>query len=209
MADPRNPTGIGQDQWVEQVDDRKDQYTGWTAPARRFLDQLTPGKQLLLVVVAATIYPFLVRGSDVRIGIGVLILAMLALGLNVVVGWAGLLDLGYIAFYGFGAYFYAIVASEQLPAHWPTWVAIPVIVVFPSANNATTARVCTTSGISFIWMVIPLKGFPKTVIFSPERCTSQPICSRAFGKWMSPWTLSGLRLVTDTSPPVTAAAAKK
>lgn len=128
MAHPTNPTGIGQDQWVEQADDRKDKYTGWTAPARRFLDQLTPGKQFLLVMVAATIYPFLVRGSDVRIGIGVLILAMLGLGLNVVVGWAGLLDLGYIAFYGFGAYFYAIVASEQLPAHWPTWVAIPIIV---------------------------------------------------------------------------------
>jgi branched-chain amino acid transport system permease protein len=54
---------------------------------------------------------------------------MVALGLNVVVGWAGLLDLGYVAFYGFGAYFYAIVASEQLPAHWPTWIAIPIIVV--------------------------------------------------------------------------------
>ena len=40
---------------------------------------------------------------------------------------AGLLDLGFVAFYGFGAYFYAIVASDQLPAHWPTWIAIPVI----------------------------------------------------------------------------------
>ena len=129
MADSKNPIGIGQDQWVEQADERRDQYTGWSAPARRFFDRLAPGHRFGIVVAVAAVYPFLVRGSDVRIGIGVLILAMLALGLNVVVGWAGLLDLGYIAFYGFGAYFYAIVASDQLPAHWPTWVAVPVIVV--------------------------------------------------------------------------------
>ena len=37
---------------------------------------------------------------------------MLALGLNIVVGWAGLLDLGYIAFFGFGAYGYALFSSH-------------------------------------------------------------------------------------------------
>jgi branched-chain amino acid transport system permease protein len=128
-----NPPGgearIGVDQWVEQSDERREQHKGWTAPARRAFDQLTPGWRLALVAAAAAAYPFFVRGSDVRIGISVLLLAMLALGLNVVVGWAGLLDLGYIAFYGFGAYFYAIVASDHLPAHWPTEVAIPVIVL--------------------------------------------------------------------------------
>ncbi len=119
---------IGVDQWVEQSEERREQHTGWTAPARRLFDQLPPGGRLALFLVAVGAYPFFVRPSDVRIGIGILLLAMLALGLNVVVGWAGLLDLGYIAFYGFGAYFYAIVASDQLPAHWPTWIAIPVIV---------------------------------------------------------------------------------
>ena len=38
--------------------------------------------------------------------------AILALGLNIVVGWAGLLDLGYIAFFGFGAYGYALFSSH-------------------------------------------------------------------------------------------------
>jgi branched-chain amino acid transport system permease protein len=119
---------IGVDQWVEQSDQRREQYTGWTAPARRLFDQLSPGAKLALFLLAAAGYPFFVRSSDVRIGITILLLAMVALGLNVVVGWAGLLDLGYVAFYGFGAYFYAIVASDQLPAHWPTWIAIPIIV---------------------------------------------------------------------------------
>lgn len=126
---PSDEIRIGVDQWVEQTEDRRERHTGWTAPARRLFDKLTPGSRLTIFLLAVGTYPFLVRGSDVRIGITILLLAMLALGLNVVVGWAGLLDLGYVAFYGFGAYFYAIVASDQLPAHWPTWVAIPIIVV--------------------------------------------------------------------------------
>lgn len=119
---------IGVDQWVEQSGERRDQYTGWTAPARRFFDNVRPGWRLVIFLLLAAAYPLIVSQSGVRVGITVLLLAMLALGLNVVVGWTGLLDLGYVAFYGFGAYFYAIVASNQLPAHWPTWIAIPVIV---------------------------------------------------------------------------------
>ena len=44
---------------------------------------------------------------------------MLALGLNIVVGFAGLLDLGYIAFFAVGAYCYALLASPQFGIHWP------------------------------------------------------------------------------------------
>jgi len=44
---------------------------------------------------------------------------MLALGLNIVVGFAGLLDLGYIAFYAVGAYVYALLASPHLTEHFP------------------------------------------------------------------------------------------
>jgi branched-chain amino acid transport system permease protein len=49
----------------------------------------------------------------VRIGIA-LLYTMLALGLNIVVGYAGLLDLGYVAFYAVGAYLYGLLASPQL-----------------------------------------------------------------------------------------------
>ena len=128
-ADPDEQTEIGVDRWVEQSEERRQQHEGWTAPIRRAFDRLSEGWTLLIFLVVATLFPFVVAASDVRIGITVLLLAMAALGLNVVVGWAGLLDLGYVAFYGFGAYFYAIVASDQLPAHWQTWIAIPVIVL--------------------------------------------------------------------------------
>ena len=51
---------------------------------------------------------------------------MLALGLNIVVGFAGLLDLGYIAFYAVGAYLYALLASPHFGLHWPAWAILPL-----------------------------------------------------------------------------------
>jgi branched-chain amino acid transport system permease protein len=51
---------------------------------------------------------------------------MLALGLNIVVGFAGLLDLGYIAFYAVGAYLYALLASPHFGIHWPVWAVLPL-----------------------------------------------------------------------------------
>ncbi|MGH2393963.1 MAG: ABC transporter permease subunit, partial [Candidatus Limnocylindria bacterium] len=119
---------IGVDRWVAESTEREERYTGWVGPARRLLDRVPSGWKLLALLAVAVVYPFLVSPSGVRIGITALLLALLAIGLNTVVGWAGLLDLGYVAFYGFGAYFYAVVSSDHLPAFWPTWVSIPVIV---------------------------------------------------------------------------------
>jgi branched-chain amino acid transport system permease protein len=55
-----------------------------------------------------------------------LLYIMLALGLNIVVGFAGLLDLGYIAFYAVGAYLYALLASPHFGIHWPVWAILPL-----------------------------------------------------------------------------------
>ncbi len=55
-----------------------------------------------------------------------LLYIMLALGLNIVVGFAGLLDLGYIAFYAVGAYTYALLASPHFGLHWPAWAILPI-----------------------------------------------------------------------------------
>jgi branched-chain amino acid transport system permease protein len=51
---------------------------------------------------------------------------LLALGLNIVVGYAGLLDLGYAAFFAIGSYTYAFLASPQFGLHWSFWVILPV-----------------------------------------------------------------------------------
>jgi branched-chain amino acid transport system permease protein len=55
-----------------------------------------------------------------------LLYVMLALGLNIVVGFAGLLDLGYIAFYAVGAYLYALLSSPHFGIHLPFWVTLPL-----------------------------------------------------------------------------------
>jgi branched-chain amino acid transport system permease protein len=54
------------------------------------------------------------------------IFVLLAIGLNVVVGWAGLLDLGYAAFFAIGAYTYAYGASDFAGLHIPFWIMLPI-----------------------------------------------------------------------------------
>ncbi len=79
----------------------------------------------------------------VRIMALALLYVMLALGLNIVVGYAGLLDLGYVAFYAVGAYMYALLASPHLTDHFewikamfpnglhtPIWAVIPLAAAF-------------------------------------------------------------------------------
>ena len=51
---------------------------------------------------------------------------ILGLGLNVVVGFAGLLDLGYVAFYAIGAYTFALLAGGQFDIHLSFWLIIPI-----------------------------------------------------------------------------------
>ncbi len=106
-----------------------------TMPA--FMKPLAGPAGLALVVV----YPMLMlaingpQGSIKWIdnfGIQILIYVMLGWGLNIVVGLAGLLDLGYVAFYAVGAYSYAIIATKVIPATYPDlgvwafWICLPI-----------------------------------------------------------------------------------
>src|SRR4029077_16148940 len=50
---------------------------------------------------------------------------LLGLGLNIVVGFAGLLDLGYVGFYAIGAYTVAVLTAPAYPFHWSFWAALP------------------------------------------------------------------------------------
>jgi branched-chain amino acid transport system permease protein len=82
-----------------------------------------------LVAIALGVLPFvaaLAGQAWVRILNFAMVYTMLALGLNIVVGFAGLLDLGYIAFYAVGAYTYALLASPQFGIHLPFWVILPI-----------------------------------------------------------------------------------
>ncbi len=76
---------------------------------------------LALVAIPPTLSPY--SQSVLFFPVGIFVL--LALGLNVVVGLAGLLDLGYVAFYAVGAYTAGLLGTK---AGWNTWEAIPVAV---------------------------------------------------------------------------------
>src|SRR5512136_2549909 len=82
-----------------------------------------------LVAVVLVVLPFALSGIGtawVRITNLAILFVLLALGLNIVVGFAGLLDLGYIAFYAVGAYVYALLASPHFNLHLPFWIILPI-----------------------------------------------------------------------------------
>ena len=78
---------------------------------------------ILFVVIGAAIWPFFSGRTAVDIATLVLIYVMLGLGLNIVVGFAGLLDLGFVGFYAVGAYTYALLFHW---AGWGFWEALPL-----------------------------------------------------------------------------------
>ncbi len=78
---------------------------------------------LYCILAAAIIFPFLTSTYQVNVMTTVLLYIMLGLGLNIVVGLAGLLDLGYVAFYAVGAYSYALL-SYHFGIDF--WIALPL-----------------------------------------------------------------------------------
>src|SRR5438270_226986 len=110
----------------------------------RFADATRQQKLVAFVIAGAVlcVLPFVVQTAGnawVRIIDIALLYVLLALGLNIVVGYAGLLDLGYVAFYAVGAYMLGLLASPQLTdtfqgiadviqngLHTPWWVVIPL-----------------------------------------------------------------------------------
>lgn len=84
---------------------------------------------VVLVAAALLVLPFVLASVGtawVRITNLAILFIFLSLGLNIVVGFAGLLDLGYIAFYAVGAYTYALLASPHFDVHLPFWIILPI-----------------------------------------------------------------------------------
>ena len=81
---------------------------------------------LITLAVFFLVYPFVLPMYHTSIMISALVYVMLGLGLNIVVGLAGLLDLGYVAFYAVGAYTYALL---NLHFGISFWLALPIAAV--------------------------------------------------------------------------------
>ncbi|HJV82301.1 ABC transporter permease subunit [Noviherbaspirillum sp.] len=111
----------------------------------------------ILVIVLAT-FPFIAANfgnSWVRIMDLALLYIMLALGLNIVVGFAGLLDLGYIAFYALGAYMTGLLASPQFAT-----VLESIVNQYPAVGESLRWMVgdeVAANGIHLsVWLIVPL-----------------------------------------------------
>ena len=109
---------IGSDRWVESAESRTEGPGGWWGRGKRRWGGLSQLARLGILVALTALVPLAVSSDFlVRVGVNGMLLALLAVGLNVSVGWAGLLDLGFVAFYGFGAYTFALLSSDQLGIH--------------------------------------------------------------------------------------------
>ncbi|HKM36146.1 MAG TPA: high-affinity branched-chain amino acid ABC transporter permease LivM [Thiopseudomonas sp.] len=102
------------------------------SPGLRELSQRQFVQRLLwcFIIAAALIFPFLGSRSQIDLATLVLIYVMLGLGLNIVVGLAGLLDLGYVGFYAVGAYTYAMLAQYFGIGFWTGLVAAGIMAAF-------------------------------------------------------------------------------
>jgi branched-chain amino acid transport system permease protein len=131
-VEPQDPS-IGVDEWVARSAERREYAPGWRGDLQRRFERVGWWQQLAIAAVIGALIPQLgLNDFQLQVGINALLLALLALGLNVAVGWAGLLDLGYIAFYGFGAYGFALLSSNQLSStgiHLPAYASIPIVMV--------------------------------------------------------------------------------
>jgi len=126
---PTSPA-VGRDEWVARHGDNRARRGGPLGALEERLRVVPWWAWLTLLVAIACLVPVAFDSGYVRrVAFDIVIYMLLALGLNVVVGWGGLLDLGYVAFYGIGAYAYALLSSDHYGVHLPTIVTIPLVVM--------------------------------------------------------------------------------
>ncbi|HZQ16125.1 MAG TPA: branched-chain amino acid ABC transporter permease [Gaiellaceae bacterium] len=180
----------------------------------------------LLALVLAVLYPFYQSGMftmplfgvfpDVATGVYMLVFVMMAVGLNIVVGYAGLLDLGYVAFYATGAYTAAWFASLQFPhvtwhlgaigidpnlpgIHVTIWALLllagvitalfGIVIGLPTLRLRGDYLAIVTLGFGEILPQIARNGdnlFGQNITNGPNGIT--PIDSIGFGHHLSSWT---------------------
>ena len=129
---------------------------------RRFSPAQRRAAALLALAAVLAAFP-LVTDNDVNVdsAANALSYAALALGLNIVVGFAGLLDLGYAAFFAIGAYFYGILTSFQVMPLWsPSWAPLAAIGLVEKMNQGGPDLVHFT--LSF-WLALPLSALVTAV----------------------------------------------
>jgi len=128
------------------------------APFRRFSPEQRRFAVIAAVAILLVLFPLIDRNEgDLDAAANACAFAILALGLNIVVGLAGLLDLGYAAFFAIGAYGYGVAASWQVQPEWSSfwepfeWLGL---VIHYQANGQDVVHF----DLSF-WLALPITAF--------------------------------------------------
>ena len=100
--------------------------------ARALRSSRTSWLVAIVLIAAAIALPAFASGYLVDVGLTIITYAILGLGLNIVVGYAGLLDLGYAAFFAIGAYTTALLETLL---HFTFWETLPFSLVFAGASG--------------------------------------------------------------------------
>jgi ABC-type branched-subunit amino acid transport system permease subunit len=124
---------IGADEWVARREGRREYLPSWLGNAQRASERIGWWPRLAIAGLAGLALPLIgLGGFQLQVGIDALVVALLAVGLNVVVGWAGILDLGFVAFMGIGAYGFALLSSAQIGSagiHLWAVFSIPIVMI--------------------------------------------------------------------------------
>jgi len=127
-AEGETSPAVGRDEWVARHGRNRSRRGGPLGTIEDRLAVVPWWAWLTLFVAVVALLPVGFESGYVRrVAFDTVVYMLLALGLNVVVGWGGLLDLGFVAFYGIGAYTYAALNSDKYDVHLgvlPTVVAV-------------------------------------------------------------------------------------
>jgi branched-chain amino acid transport system permease protein len=196
----------------------------WRAHAARLFIPFALGFVILYPVVALLISGFggAVKWID-NFGIQILIYVMLGWGLNIVVGLAGLLDLGYVAFYAVGAYSYALLAKEfglsfwillplagTLSAFWGILLGFPVLrlrgdyLAIVTLAFGEIIRLILINWVDFTGGYAGVSGIPRPTFFGIPFNANDDGFAAVFGLEFTPlyrtiflyYVILGLALIT-------------
>lgn len=169
---PSTGLRVGVDEWVAQAAQRTRRYEGFWGKVVYVWDAIPHPVRYSLALLLIFAFPFITAADPVldaigignndflvRIGARFLIFAMLAIGLNVVVGYAGMLDLGYVAFFGIAGYSYAYLSSDFVQwlglngIHLPSIISLPLIVLWTALIGLTVGYVSFRFGGDYLAIV--------------------------------------------------------
>ncbi|HLY73452.1 MAG TPA: branched-chain amino acid ABC transporter permease [Planctomycetota bacterium] len=138
----------------------------------------------LAVLTALTLFPAVASprlGGQVK---DILIFCILAMGLNVVVGYAGLLQLGIAAFFGIGAYITGILTVSQFPFQWNFWPAMLAATLGSAVAGMLLAA--PTLRLRGDYLAIVTLGFGEVIKFSIKNLENITNGSRALNPIPAP-----------------------